>query len=94
MYSFICRRNSFICDFELPEDANFSNNVILLSFILDSKFCTQQDVSVCCRCYFFPVKILFHQRFSRHQGVDRVSSANDSLETMLLQLIVLWTTCR
>ena len=35
---------------------------------------------------FFPVKNLFHQRYSRQKIVDRFSSGNDSLATRLLQL--------
>ena len=51
---FISRMISLNSDIELPRDANFSSNVTLLGFNLDSRLSyTKQINSVCRRCYYF-----------------------------------------
>ena len=40
---------------------------------------------MCRRCFSFPTKNFFHQRYSRQKNVERVSSGNDSLATRWLQ---------
>ena len=44
-YMFISGRNSLNSDVELPADANFSNNVTLLGFNLDSRLSYTKQVS-------------------------------------------------
>ena len=68
-YMFVSRKNSLNSDIELPTDANFSNNVTLLGFNLDSRFSYAKQVSsVCRRCYYFLRKI-----YSIRDTVDRKS---------------------
>ena len=68
-YMFVSRKNSFNSDIELPTDANFSNNVTLLGFNLDSRLSYAKQVSsVCRRCYNFMRKI-----YSIRDTVDRKS---------------------
>ena len=68
-YMFVSRKNSLNCDIELPTDANFSNNVTLLGFNLDSRLSYAKQVSsVCRRCYYFLRKI-----YSIRDSVDRKS---------------------
>ena len=67
-YMFISRKNSLNSDIELPTDANFSNNVTLLGFNLDSRLSyTKQVSSVCRRCYFL------RKIYSIRDTVDRKS---------------------
>ena len=67
-YMFICRMNSLNSDIELPREANFSNNVTLLGFNLDSRLSyTKQVSSVCRRCYFL------RKFYSIRDTVDRKS---------------------
>ena len=66
---FISRKNSSNCDIELPTDANFSNNLTLLGFNLDSRLSyTKLVISVCRRCYHFLRKV-----YSIRDTVDRKS---------------------
>ena len=66
---FISRKNSLDSDIELPKDANFSYNVSLLGFNLDSRLSyTKQVSSVCRRCYYFLRNI-----YSIRETVDRKS---------------------
>ena len=68
-YMFISRKNGLNSDIELPTDANFSNNVTLLGFNLDSRLSyTKQVSSVSRRCYYFLRKI-----YSIRDTVDRKS---------------------
>ena len=64
-YMFVSRKNSLNCDIELPMDANFSNNVTLLRFNLDSRL-SYAKCFVCRRCYYFLRKI-----YSIRDTVDR-----------------------
>ena len=64
---FVSRKNSLNCDIELPTDANFSNNVTLLGFKLDSRLSYAKQVSsVCRRCYYF-----LRKNYSIRDTVDR-----------------------
>ena len=66
---FVSRKNSLNCDIEHPTDANFSNNVTLLGFNLDSRLSYAKQVSsVCRRYYYFLWKI-----YSIRDTVDRKS---------------------
>ena len=68
-YMFVSRKNILNCDNELPTDANFSNNVTLLGFNLDSRLSYAKQVSsLCRRCYYFLRKI-----YSIRDTVDRKS---------------------
>ena len=68
-YMFVKRRNSLNSDMELSTDANFSNNVALLGFNLDSRLSyAKQFSSVCRKCYYFLRKI-----YSIGDTVDRQS---------------------
>ena len=68
-YMFIRRKNSLDSDIELPTDANFSNNVTLLGFNLDSILSYTKQVSfVWRRCYYFLWK-----SYSISDTVDRKS---------------------
>ena len=57
-YIFVSRKNNLNCDIEFPTDANFSNNVTLLGFNLESRLSYAKQVSsVGRRCYYFLRKI-------------------------------------
>ena len=66
-YMFFKRKNSLNSDIEQRLYANFSNEVTLLCFNLDSRFSyTKQVSSLCCRCYYFLWKM-----YSMRDTVDR-----------------------